>query len=59
MMISGHMSNRRQKRKSPKVPFPRKQWQPGQAPHVEKPKKGGGYDRRVEREDQRREARET
>jgi len=27
--------------------FPRKRWQPGQAPHVEEPAKGkGSYDRR-------------
>jgi hypothetical protein len=40
------MANRRRKRKSPKVPFPRRQWEPGQAPRVEKPKKGrGAYDR--------------
>ena len=45
------MPNRRDKRKSSKVPFPRRQWEPGQAPRVEKPKKGGGYDRRAERED--------
>jgi hypothetical protein len=43
------MTTRRGKRKSPKVPFPRKQWQPGQSPRVEKPKKGGGYDRVQER----------
>jgi hypothetical protein len=40
------MANRRKTRKRVKVPFPRKQWQSGQAPRVEKPKKGrGSYDR--------------
>jgi hypothetical protein len=50
------MANRRSKRKSPKVPFPRKQWKPGQAPHIEKPKKGGGYDRRAADQALRRES---
>jgi hypothetical protein len=50
---------RRAKRKSPKVPFPRKQWQPGQSPRVEKPTKGGGYDRPAERKTLRGETGET
>jgi len=41
----------RSKRKKPKTPhFPRRLWTAGQAPRVEKPKKGkGSYDR--DRED--------
>jgi len=41
------MMTRRDKPKKPR--FPRAKWQPGQAPRVEKPKKGGGYDRTRER----------
>ena len=38
-------------KRGPKKPrFPRKQWVAGQAPRVEKPKKGrGSYDRRQEK----------
>jgi hypothetical protein len=40
----------KRKRSRPKKPrFPRRQWLPGQAPRVEKPKKGkGSYDRNRE-----------
>jgi hypothetical protein len=39
----------RSRRKPKKVPFPPKKWLPGQAPRIEKPKKGAGYDRTRER----------
>ena len=44
------MANRRKRGKAKRVPFPRRQWEPGQAPRTEKPRKGkGSYDR--DRED--------
>lgn len=40
------MSKRRRKKKAELPKFPRRQWEPGQAPRIEKPKKGRGtYDR--------------
>ena len=43
---AGKRMARRGKRKKSRGPrFPRCTWQPGQKPRVEKPKKGGGYDR--------------
>jgi hypothetical protein len=46
------MAKRKSKRKKAKVPFPRRQWEPGQAPRVEKPKAGrGAYDRKALRRD--------
>jgi hypothetical protein len=39
----------RSRKKAKKVPFPPKKWLPGQAPRIEKPKKGAGYDRTQER----------
>ena len=44
------MAPARKNRKLKKPRFPRKRWVAGQAPRVEKPKKGrGSYDRRQER----------
>jgi hypothetical protein len=39
----------RSRKKAKKVPFPPKKWLPGQAPRIEPPKKGAGYDRSRER----------
>jgi hypothetical protein len=51
------MAQRKRTRRKAKVPFPRRQWQPGQAPRTEKPKAGkGSYDRRAKRQDVRSEA---
>ena len=47
------MSRSKRRGKQPKPKFPRRTWEPGQKPRVEKPKKGGGYDRtRQRREDE-------
>ena len=43
---AGNLMASRGKRKKSRGPrFPRRTWEPGQKPRVEKPKKGGGYDR--------------
>ena len=44
------MTPKRKSKKATKPRFPRRQWVAGQAPRVEKPKKGrGSYDRRGEK----------
>ncbi|MBM4018165.1 MAG: ribosome alternative rescue factor ArfA [Planctomycetes bacterium] len=50
----------RGKRGKPKKPrFPRRRWLPGQAPRIEKPRKGkGSYDRSRQGRDARRQAAE-
>ena len=47
------MASRGKRKKSRGPRFPRRTWEAGQKPRVEKPKKGGGYDRtREKRQDE-------
>jgi len=43
------MARGRKRGRTKRVRFPRRTWEPGQKPRIEKPRKGGGYDRTREK----------